>query len=396
MKMAEKLNLPAAPPDFLDLQYLSTEKLDTKELEENIQNGCTQPFAASDTFLAFISSAQQLTQGEDVKKVVDICLNIQDGNIEFHPGDTIGVIPQNPEKEVEEILRHLKILEKADLPVNITVKPGTLKKKASVPSHIPAKTTLRHIFLTCVDIRAVPKKFPSCCPPVERLLEHLSRLQNNKELHIVYSLLEDPSKRGTGLNFGVCTGWLDSLTKSIQTIKFPHDPLLEDMSKLSLKTDSIDLKIPIYLRKSSGFTLPKDPTIPIILIGPGTGVAPYIGFLQHRSLEKHKFKEFVFGETWLFFGCRYKERDYLYRSELEKFVHDGTLSRLFLSCSREEGNNFPRYVQDNIRLHGKEFLKQVFEKNATIYVCGDAKNMGKDILKYIYIKMKNNSLLITM
>lgn len=82
----------------------------------------------------------------------------QGSGIEYQPGDTVGVIPQNSEDEVQKIMKHLKILETADTVVTVSVKPGTVKRKACVPPYIPVKATLRHILQTCLDIRAVPKK----------------------------------------------------------------------------------------------------------------------------------------------------------------------------------------------------------------------------------------------
>lgn len=447
-----KLSLPTLPLDFLELCYHPSEKLDVKEVE--IQNGCAFPFAIGSPYLATVLSAQQLTCGEDVKKVVDVCLDIQGSGIDFQPGDTIGVIPENSKDEVEKVMKQLRISEKADTVVTVLVKPDTVKKKACLPPHIPTKTTLRHILQTCLDIRAVPKKillrvlaahtedpserfrleelcskegsahyskcivearttlldlletFPSCCPPVETLLEHLPRLQARpysvasspiqksrgcSELHIVYSLLEFPPKHdGSGPRYGVCTGWLDYLTRIIQTAASPDDSVIEELRKLSLQDKQMELKVPLYLRKSTGFRLPKDSSVPVILIGPGTGVAPFMGFLQHRQAEQQKSSDLVFGEIWLFFGCRYEDRDFLYRSELEKYIEDGILSRLFVSFSRDKRKeNMPKYVQDNIKLYGREFVNQIFEKNSTIYVCGDAKNMGMDVLDAVVSVIQN-------
>jgi sulfite reductase alpha subunit-like flavoprotein len=75
----------------------------------------------------------------------------------------VGVIPQNSKDEVRKILKHLKILDKADIVVTVSVKPGTVKRKACVPPYIPKKATLRHILQTCLDIRAVPKKVIVLC-----------------------------------------------------------------------------------------------------------------------------------------------------------------------------------------------------------------------------------------
>jgi sulfite reductase alpha subunit-like flavoprotein len=84
--------------------------------------------------------------------------SLQGSGIDFQPGDTIGVIPENSKDEVERVMKHLKVSEKADTVLTVSVKPGTAKKKACVPPHIPTKTTLRHILQTCLDIRAVPRK----------------------------------------------------------------------------------------------------------------------------------------------------------------------------------------------------------------------------------------------
>jgi sulfite reductase alpha subunit-like flavoprotein len=83
---------------------------------------------------------------------------LQGSGIDFQPGDTIGVIPENSKDEVERVMKHLKVSERADTIVTVSVKPGTVKKRVCVPPHIPTKTTLRHILQTCLDIRAVPKK----------------------------------------------------------------------------------------------------------------------------------------------------------------------------------------------------------------------------------------------
>jgi hypothetical protein len=82
----------------------------------------------------------------------------QGSGFEYQPGDTVGVIPQNPVDEVQKIFKHLKISERADTVITVSVKPGIVKRKACVPPYIPTKATLRHILQTCLDIRAIPKK----------------------------------------------------------------------------------------------------------------------------------------------------------------------------------------------------------------------------------------------
>ncbi|XP_069695845.1 methionine synthase reductase-like isoform X2 [Periplaneta americana] len=357
------LTLPVLPPDYLELHYVGK----SEEERCKIQNGCMYPFAVGLPFLATVVSAQQLTHGEDVKKIVDICLDIQ---------VFLCVLASCTEDSKER--RRLE---------ELCSKEGSSDYSEFV---IAARVTLLDLL----------EAFPSCCPPVERILEHLPRLQarpysiassplqkpsGSTQLHIVYSLIELPvlSHGGSDIRYGTCTGWLDSLTKPIQT-KRCDDILIDEMEKLKLSNIRGEMKIPIYLRKSSNFKLPEDLSVPLILIGPGTGVAPFIGFLQHRLEEKQRNNEVVIGDIWLFFGCRYKDKDFLYRLELENYFAEGILTRLFLSFSRDKRKGVePKYVQDNIRLHSKEFVHQIFEKNSTIYVCGDAKNMGKDVFEVV-------------
>lgn len=106
-----------------------------------------------------------------------------------------------------------------------------------------------------------------------------------------------------------------------------------------------DCKVPIYIRKSiSGFNMPKDLSTPLILIGPGTGVSPFIGFLEERSL---KHVEKPLGKVWLFFGCRNPKLDFIYEKELNYYKENGTLDTLTIAFSRDE-NSQVRYIQVNI------------------------------------------------
>lgn len=119
------------------------------------------------------------------------------------------------------------------------------------------------------------------------------------------------------------------------------------------------------------------------MVGPGTGIAPFIGFLQHREKLQEQHPEGHFGATWLFFGCRHKDRDYLFREELRHFHKRGILTHLKVSFSRDapvgEEAAPVKYVQDNIQLHSEQVARVLLNESGYIYVCGDAKNMAKDV-----------------
>jgi sulfite reductase (NADPH) flavoprotein alpha-component len=106
------------------------------------------------------------------------------------------------------------------------------------------------------------------------------------------------------------------------------------------------------------------------MIGPGTGIAPFIGFLQSRQQQQAQ------GENWLFFGDRQKQYDFIYQNELQDFLDKGILTRLETAFSRDQAEK--EYVQDKLKQAGKDVFTWL-ETGAVVYVCGDAKYMAKDV-----------------
>jgi len=133
-------------------------------------------------------------------------------------------------------------------------------------------------------------------------------------------------------------------------------------------------KVKAVVRKpTADFRLPTDPATPIIMVGPGTGIAPFRGFLQARSIQKEAGD--ILGEAMLFFGCRHRDHDFMYREELEGYAADG-LADLFTAFSREEGQR--TYVQDTITQQADK-VWALIEAGARIYVCGDGAHMEPDV-----------------
>eukprot|EP00882_Tetradesmus_deserticola_P007733 GHRQ01008143.1.p1 GENE.GHRQ01008143.1~~GHRQ01008143.1.p1 ORF type:complete len:487 (+),score=250.54 GHRQ01008143.1:1459-2919(+) len=125
---------------------------------------------------------------------------------------------------------------------------------------------------------------------------------------------------------------------------------------------------------SSNFRLPKDPATPVIMVGPGTGVAPMMGFLQERAALAAQGAKL--GPAHLFFGCRSAAEDFIYRAELESYLASGVLSGLHVACSRDGPTKV--YAQDLILQEGPA-LWGLFEAGAHVYVCGDARRMAPDV-----------------
>jgi sulfite reductase (NADPH) flavoprotein alpha-component len=128
--------------------------------------------------------------------------------------------------------------------------------------------------------------------------------------------------------------------------------------------------VPIYLQRSPHFGPPADPAADMIMIGPGTGVAPFRGFLHDRRADGHR------GRNWLFFGEQHAETDFYYRDELLGMHADGHLTRLDTAFSRDQRQKI--YVQDRMREHGAELWRWL-QNGASLFVCGDAERMAKDV-----------------
>ncbi|CAE7843179.1 ATR1, partial [Symbiodinium sp. KB8] len=139
---------------------------------------------------------------------------------------------------------------------------------------------------------------------------------------------------------------------------------LSRMGSETLKSRSPWPTCRVFVKRST-FVTPRDPMTPIIMIGPGTGIAPMRAILQYRAVEKQKGP---IGPTVLFFGCRHPDEDFIYEDELLQYCRDGVLSQLPLAFSRETSEKV--YVQHRVKEHGKMLWDLIYNKKGYIYVCG--------------------------
>lgn len=205
------------------------------------------------------------------------------------------------------------------------------------------------------------EEFPACALPFEVYLEMLpalrpryysissSPLAGERTCSITVAVIDAPARSGRGVFQGVCTNYLARQNEGDVLYAFVKDT-------------------------KSAFRLPDDLTVPIVLIGPGTGFAPFRGFLQERAALQDAGK--VIGRSLLFFGCRHPQQDFIYHDEVNRFVETG-VTELFTSFSRVEGQK-KCYVQDEIYAR-RDDIWQMIEAGAVIYVCGDASRMAPDV-----------------
>ena len=140
----------------------------------------------------------------------------------------------------------------------------------------------------------------------------------------------------------------------------------------AIKDNLVEAETPVktFFTPNKVFRVPEDNSLPMIMVGPGTGIAPFRAFLQERDFRK------ATGKNWLFFGDRNAATDYIYRNELEAYQASGLLSRLDLAFSRDQEAKI--YVQDRMIEQGAE-LFQWLEQGGYFFVCGDAYRMAKDV-----------------
>ncbi len=206
-----------------------------------------------------------------------------------------------------------------------------------------------------LDVLAAIQKFPGIRPDPEAFIEALDQLQPR-----LYSIASSPKVDR------------DRVSLTVDAVRYDVAGRRRLGVASTYFADRIAPgdKIKVYVQKAQHFGLPADPSVPVIMVGPGTGVAPFRAFLHERMATKAP------GRNWLFFGHRNRDVDFFYEDELTAMKSTGVLTRLSLAWSRDNDEKF--YVQDRMRQVGRDLWAWLAE-GAHVYVCGDAKRMANDV-----------------
>ncbi|KAJ2743058.1 hypothetical protein GGI20_004024 [Coemansia sp. BCRC 34301] len=369
-------------------------------------------------FLATVQSTTQLTTPEALKRTLLVELLLSNTELgSWQAGDSFNVYAPNDERLVAALLGRLVVdsdrlrqpvvLRKRDEAIEL---PAHLARFATTPASpldilrwtcdvcaAPRKQLLRALAEHCTEAqdrdrllflssrqgaaafdnlrRQAPTTldllcaFPSCCLPIERLLELLPPLApraysicnapntDTATWRFAFNVIEYCIEAAAGHSLqrqGVCTPWLERLPQGSRILVARR-------------------------RNANSFRLPPlaESRRPVVMVGPGTGVAPFVGFLEQRAQELSKIGDAA-PLMWLFFGCRSRANDFLFRAQLEQCHADGVLSRLSTCFSRDVSAS-PKYVQDAMVQHEAELMDLMITQDALLFVCGDAKGMGKDV-----------------
>ncbi|WP_167388937.1 assimilatory sulfite reductase (NADPH) flavoprotein subunit [Aeromonas lusitana] len=323
-------------------------------------------------FPARLSLNQKVTGRDSTKDIRHIEINLEESGITYQPGDALGIWFDNDAALVDEVLaltglagdeataqgplraaltRHFELTRLhggfitglADISGN-----AALKDLAGDKAQVNA-------LVASAQVVDVLKRFPaklgaeqlvSLLRPLTPRLYSIASAQSEveEEVHLTVGVVRYPQADGTVRSGGASSYLADRLAE--------------------------EAEVRVFVEHNDNFRLPASPDTPVIMVGPGTGIAPFRAFMQEREAQGAE------GKNWLFFGNPHFTQDFLYQVEWQRYVKSGLLSKISLAFSRDQGHKI--YVQDRLREAGLE-LYQWLEAGAHFYVCGDANHMAKDV-----------------
>ncbi|PSC71305.1 NADPH-cytochrome P450 reductase isoform A [Micractinium conductrix] len=359
-------------------------------------------------FLATVGAVRELHAGGG-RSCVHVELDISGCQASYEAGDHVAVFAENSPAVVEAAARVL------GLPLSHCFRmrlPSHNKHGLPEPA-VEGPLTLRCALARCADLLSAPNKaallaLAACAKDAGEAarLQHLASIEGTDSYHeyvlsakrSLLEVMQDfPSARPSlGAFFGSVAPHLQPRYYSISSAPQQHPRSVhitcavvkermptgrehEGVASSWLAAAKRGHRIPIFLRHST-FKLPADPAVPVVMVGPGTGLSPFRGFLQHRGELARAGRKL--GPAHLFFGCRNRKHDFIYEEELEAAVANGALSQLHVAFSRDKSQK--EYVQHHMEAHAAEIWGLLCESGGYLYVCGDAGNMAKDVHRTLH------------
>lgn len=331
--------------------------------------GRERPFAAE------VVANQRITWGEDVRDVRHVELSLAGSGLRYEPGDSIGVAAENPAETVEAALAAARL--DGDAPVTRDSRERALRDWLATGLEI---TRVTRPLVAAIAERGRQAALAALLRPGQEAALRAFLTQNQ-----LVDLLENYP---ADWDAAALVATLRPLTPRLYSIASSALETGEDVHLAAARVDTgggsrrpgaathflatrgDGARVPVFVEENPRFRLPGDGARDVIMVGAGTGIAPYRAFLQERIAAGSR------GRNWLVFGARYRARDFLYQLEWQRALKRGALARIDLAFSRDAG---PRaYVQQRLVEAGAE-LYAWLEGGATLFVCGDATRMAPDV-----------------
>nr|WP_268870660.1 sulfite reductase subunit alpha [Bacillus sp. 1NLA3E] len=353
-----------------------------KRMQQTIANdkNTAAPYSRTNPFHAKVLKNVNLNGASSSKETIHIEFSLEGSGLSYVPGDALGIIPKNDPELVASLIKELNWNPELEVTIN--------KQGETLP--------LREALTTYFEITLLSKK----------LLQQAAELTENEELHKLL-LVENASQLKE-----YCTGrdlldmiqdfgpWKASAQEIVSMLRKMTPRLYSIASSISAHPGEVHLTIgavrysshgrlrkgvcsvsvaeriqpgdslPVFVQPNKHFHLPESSDSDIIMVGPGTGIAPFRSFIEERAVTK------AAGKTWLFFGDQHAASDFLYQEEIEQYQKDGVITKLDTAWSRDTDQKV--YVQHKILENSKELFSSL-ENGGYFYICGDKERMAKDV-----------------
>ena len=316
-----------------------------------------------------------MTEGSD-KETRHFELSLKDSGLNYLPGDSLGVVPTNCEEVVSDLLHAVGLTGDE----TITLSEESISLKDALMNRL-ACTVLSKIQI---------KKFNEFAQSDK--LNDLLQIANKDSLvdymwgrELIDLFLEFPQSGMSAQDFvgllrpmpprlysiaSSLSAHSEEVHLTVAVVRYEGNGRKRKGVCSSYLAERVGQTVPCYLHPNKNFKLPEDSSTPIIMVGPGTGIAPFRAFIEERKSTG------ATGKNWLFFGDRSQKTDYLYGDEWDSYQKDGILNELDLAWSRDQAEKV--YVQHKM-LEKKAELWSWLDDGAVFYVCGDASRMAKDV-----------------
>ncbi|WP_052702838.1 sulfite reductase subunit alpha [Paenibacillus beijingensis] len=337
-------------------------------------------FSRTNPFYAKVFKNVNLNIAGSSKETRHIELSLIGSGLSYVPGDCLGIIPKNDPALVNFILEELKL--DAETAVQLNKQGETAPLKEALTTHF--------------EITLLTKKMVQQAAELTEN-ENLKKLVSDENAYQLKEYIDGRDLLDLLRDFGP---WKASAQETLSLLRKMTPRLYSIASSITAHPEEVHLTIgavrytahgrerkgvcsifcaerlqegdtlPIFIQQNKHFNLPESQEQDIIMVGPGTGIAPFRSFIQERAVNK------ATGKAWLFFGDQYSATDFLYQTELEGYLKDGLLTRLETAFSRDTAEKV--YVQHKMLENSKELFEWL-ENGSYFYVCGDKQHMAKDV-----------------
>ena len=335
----------------------------------------SSPYTKEAPLTATLAVNQKITGRDSEKDVRHIEIDLADSGLRYQPGDALGVWYQNDPALVKELVQLLWL--KGDEPV--TVDGKTLPLAEALEWHFEltvntanivenyATLTRSETLLPLVGDKAQLQQYAATTPIVDMVRFSPAQLDADALIGLLRPL--------TPRLYSIASSQAEVESEvhiTVGAVRYDIEGRARAGGASSFLADRVeeDGEVRVFIEHNDNFRLPANPQTPVIMIGPGTGIAPFRAFMQQRAADGAP------GKNWLFFGNPHFTEDFLYQVEWQRYIKEGVLSRIDLAWSRDQQQKV--YVQDKLREQGAELWRWIND-GAHIYVCGDANRMAKDV-----------------